>query len=224
MSSPAAIGFRAHSGWAAAVAVTGLPDAPVAVSRRRIEMRERRAAGPSQPYHAAVGLDIRDAEQLVADCAASSKICGNSAIRWLVAVCCWGRAGLCHRSKRFWLLTRCFTLRRASYFARRCAPPAGSADCRSPPSRSANGSRTPRTIWVFRPPKLSGTWLPWERLSAHPGGRMKSSPQSRPGLHWRRRWAGARPAPGLKSRNPVDAARLCRLPSLLLLCPGRPVL
>ena len=72
MSSPAAIGFRAHSGWAAAVAVTGSPDAPVVVSRRRIEMRERGAAGPSQPYHAAVGLDIREAEQLVENCAAGA--------------------------------------------------------------------------------------------------------------------------------------------------------
>jgi len=70
MSSPAAIGFRAHSGWAAAVAVTGSPDAPVVVSRRRIVMMEHGAAGPSQPYHAAVGLDIREAEQLVANCAA----------------------------------------------------------------------------------------------------------------------------------------------------------
>lgn len=40
------------------------------VSRRRILMMERGAAGPSQPYHAAVGLDIREAGQLVAHCAA----------------------------------------------------------------------------------------------------------------------------------------------------------
>jgi hypothetical protein len=70
MPSPAAIGFRAHSGWAAAVAITVPADAPVVIMRRRIEMRESGAAGPSQPYHAAVGLDIREAEQLVKGSAA----------------------------------------------------------------------------------------------------------------------------------------------------------
>jgi hypothetical protein len=84
MSSPAAIGFRAHSGWAAAVAVTGTPDAPVVASRRRIEMRERGAAGPSQPYHAAVGLDIREAEQLVADCAARAAALAATGLRVIV--------------------------------------------------------------------------------------------------------------------------------------------
>ena len=74
MSSPAAIGFRAHSGWAAAVALVQaggrLPEAPVVVARRRIEMRECGAAGPWQPYHAAVGLDIHEARQHVEACAA----------------------------------------------------------------------------------------------------------------------------------------------------------
>lgn len=70
MSTPATIGFRAHSGWAAAVAVAGPPEAPVVVMRRRIEMREAGASGPSQPYHAAVGLDLDEAEILIADCAA----------------------------------------------------------------------------------------------------------------------------------------------------------
>jgi hypothetical protein len=69
MSSPAAIGFRAHSGWAAAVALANAPGGPMVVMRRRIEMRERGASGPSQPYHAAVGLEIGEAEQLVAECA-----------------------------------------------------------------------------------------------------------------------------------------------------------
>jgi hypothetical protein len=74
MPSPAAIGFRAHSGWAAAVALVKPaprpPDAPAAIMRRRIEMADRGAPLPSQPYHAAVGLDIREAEQHVANCAA----------------------------------------------------------------------------------------------------------------------------------------------------------
>ena len=72
MSTPAAIGLRAHSGWAAAVALTGSAEAPVPASRRRIEMREHGAAGPSQPYHAAAGLDLCEAEQLVERSAASA--------------------------------------------------------------------------------------------------------------------------------------------------------
>jgi len=37
--TPAALGFRAHSGWAAAVAVAGTPRAPEILERRRIEIR-----------------------------------------------------------------------------------------------------------------------------------------------------------------------------------------
>jgi len=88
MPSPAAIGFRAHSGWAAAVALVqssaGPPDAPVAIVRRRIEMRERGAAGPSQPYHAAVGLEIREAEQLVEECASRATSQAATALRGIV--------------------------------------------------------------------------------------------------------------------------------------------
>lgn len=84
MSSPAAIGFRAHSGWAAAVAVTGLADAPAVIMRRRIEMREPGAAGPWQPYHAAVGLDIREAEQLIAGSAARAAAMATSGLRAMV--------------------------------------------------------------------------------------------------------------------------------------------
>jgi len=84
MSHTAAIGFRAHSGWAAAVAVIGPPNAPAVVSRRRIEMRERGAAGPWQPYHAAAGLDIREAEQSVANCAARAAALAADGLRGMV--------------------------------------------------------------------------------------------------------------------------------------------
>jgi hypothetical protein len=88
MPSPAAIGFRAHSGWAAAVALVqasgGPADAPVMVTRRRIEMVDRGAAGVWQPYHAAVGLDIREAERLVGDCAARAAALAATALRGIV--------------------------------------------------------------------------------------------------------------------------------------------
>ena len=84
MSSPAAIGFRAHSGWAAAVAITGPGDAPAAVTRRRIEMADRGKTGPSQPYHAAVGLDLREAERVVENCAAHAAALAATALRGIV--------------------------------------------------------------------------------------------------------------------------------------------
>jgi hypothetical protein len=88
MSSPAAIGLRAHSGWAAAVALVpadaGPPHAPVVVMRRRIEMRERGAGGPSQPYHAAVGLDIREAREHVEASAARAAALATAALRGML--------------------------------------------------------------------------------------------------------------------------------------------
>jgi hypothetical protein len=84
MSSPAAVGFRAHSGWAAAVVLSGPAEAPVVVMRRRIEMMERRGAGPSQPYHAAVGLDIREAAQLVEGSAARAAALAALALRAMI--------------------------------------------------------------------------------------------------------------------------------------------
>jgi hypothetical protein len=85
---PAAIGLRAHSGWAAAVALVeagaGSADAPAMILRRSIEMRERGAAGPSQPYHAAVGLDIGESRQLVEMSAARAAALATTALRGIV--------------------------------------------------------------------------------------------------------------------------------------------
>src|ERR1700691_992360 len=86
MPSHAAIGIRAHSGWAATVAVVqaGPKDAPAAIMRRRIEMADRGVAGPSQPYHAAVGLDIREAAQHVANSAARAALLAATGLRGMV--------------------------------------------------------------------------------------------------------------------------------------------
>ncbi|HTQ53889.1 MAG TPA: hypothetical protein VMI94_05470 [Bryobacteraceae bacterium] len=77
MTTAAAIGFRAHSGWAAAVAVTGSAHA-VAITRRRIEM------GDAQPYHAAARLDIAEARELVERCAARAASMAAEALRGLI--------------------------------------------------------------------------------------------------------------------------------------------
>ncbi len=60
----AALGFRAHSGWAAVVAVGGVASSfPAVLDRRRIELVE--PGVPKQPYHAAEGLDLAQAEKII---------------------------------------------------------------------------------------------------------------------------------------------------------------
>jgi hypothetical protein len=60
---PAALGLRAHSGWAALVAVGGGPASPEVLDRRRIEMADDPEA--KQPYHAAEDLPIAQARTLL---------------------------------------------------------------------------------------------------------------------------------------------------------------
>jgi hypothetical protein len=61
--APAALGLRAHSGWAALVAVGGGPASPEVLDRRRIEMADDPAA--KQPYHAAEELPLAQARPLL---------------------------------------------------------------------------------------------------------------------------------------------------------------
>ena len=58
------LGFRTHSGWAAAVAVSGSLESPVVLDRRRIIT----ARGPRQPFHAAEPLPFPKAEALIRKC------------------------------------------------------------------------------------------------------------------------------------------------------------
>jgi hypothetical protein len=60
---PAALGLRAHSGWAALVAVGGEPASPHVLDRRRIEMADGREA--KQPYHAAEERPLAKAQALL---------------------------------------------------------------------------------------------------------------------------------------------------------------
>ena len=79
-STRAALGFRAHSGWAAAVAISGPPGAPEVVDRRRIEIADAEDPDAKQPYHAAEGLDIEEAERLVRRCTQTSQRMARAAI------------------------------------------------------------------------------------------------------------------------------------------------
>jgi hypothetical protein len=68
----AAIGLRAHSGWAALVTVGGSLGSPAVLDRRRIVLADAAVAGSKQPYHAAEGLPFEAAARLVARCRESS--------------------------------------------------------------------------------------------------------------------------------------------------------
>ena len=62
---PAALGLRAHSGWAALVAVAGSLRSPAVIERRRIELADPGDQDAKQPFHAAEGLDLERAEEIV---------------------------------------------------------------------------------------------------------------------------------------------------------------
>jgi hypothetical protein len=61
----AALGFRAHSGWAAMVAVAGPARTPAVIERRRIELALPEIPRPVQPYHAAQKMELKEAEKYV---------------------------------------------------------------------------------------------------------------------------------------------------------------
>ena len=63
---PVALGFRAHSGWAACVALRATTSLPEVLERRRVELVAPGAASwAKQPYHAAHGLDPGEVEDVV---------------------------------------------------------------------------------------------------------------------------------------------------------------
>src|SRR5258706_10634530 len=79
--TPVAIGFRAHSGWAALVIAGGSPTAPMVLDRRRIEIADRKVRGSVQPYHEAKELGLTKAESFLRRCADSSRSLACAALR-----------------------------------------------------------------------------------------------------------------------------------------------
>ena len=61
----AALGLRAHSGWAALVAVAANGPAVEVVDRRRVEMADPRRPASKQPYHEAEDLPLDRAAALL---------------------------------------------------------------------------------------------------------------------------------------------------------------
>jgi len=81
MTKKAAIGLRAHSGWAALVALTGLGDSPEVIARRRIEIADPGIRGSKQPFHAAEPLEFSDAKAYIEQCVASTQRLAREALR-----------------------------------------------------------------------------------------------------------------------------------------------
>lgn len=79
----AALGLRAHSGWAALVVLAGPPESPAVAVRRRIEL-----AGPGipkQPYHAAENLRLEKAKEMIRHCVRGSRHLARQAFRETIA-------------------------------------------------------------------------------------------------------------------------------------------
>ena len=78
----AALGFRPHTYWTAIVALTGRPDAPQVIERRRIEF----AAGDEQfVYHQAAEVGLAEAGSLIAWVRAATEANAASEIGQLIA-------------------------------------------------------------------------------------------------------------------------------------------
>jgi hypothetical protein len=79
--APAAFGFRAHSGWAVMIAVAGPVGAPAVIRRQRVELAERETHGSMQPYHAAAGMNPKDAIAFLERSANSARTMAETAVR-----------------------------------------------------------------------------------------------------------------------------------------------
>lgn len=77
----AALGFRAHSGWAAMVAVAGPIESPEVVSRCRIELADPKIPRPVQPYHAAQEMELKEAEAYIGKFTEEAKDFATQAVR-----------------------------------------------------------------------------------------------------------------------------------------------
>jgi hypothetical protein len=81
----AALGFRVHSGWAAAVVLCGPLDAPVVVDRRKIQLVKIFSYTFRQPYHTAEKMPRPDAIKFISGVQANAKRLALSALRSLQA-------------------------------------------------------------------------------------------------------------------------------------------
>jgi hypothetical protein len=79
----AAVGFRVHSGWAAAVVLCGPVDAPIVVERRKIQLVKIFTYAYRQPYHTAEKMPHKDAVKFIRDVQSDAKRLAVSSLRSL---------------------------------------------------------------------------------------------------------------------------------------------
>jgi hypothetical protein len=79
----AALGFRVHSGWAAAVAVSVEKGAPQVLARQRVHLVETFTYEFRQPYHTAEKMPVDEARKFVAGVDSESRQLACRAIRGL---------------------------------------------------------------------------------------------------------------------------------------------
>jgi len=80
-AAKAALGFRAHSGWATLVALRGPPDEPAILARRRVELAAPDVEGSKQPYHTAEGLPLEQARGIIERCTDGTRRLARAALR-----------------------------------------------------------------------------------------------------------------------------------------------
>lgn len=85
MTSAIVIGVTAKTGSAVAVALSGTAIAPQLAGRREIELVPAGLA--AQPYHAAAGLDLAAAAELIAQVESAAEKAAAAGLRALAAVC-----------------------------------------------------------------------------------------------------------------------------------------
>jgi hypothetical protein len=81
----AAVGFRVHSGWAAAVVLCGPVDAPIVVERRKIQLVKIFTYAYRQPYHTAEKMPRPDAIKFIRGVQLEAKRLALSSLRSLQA-------------------------------------------------------------------------------------------------------------------------------------------
>ena len=59
------LGFAAHSGWAAIVALGGSVPSPAVLLRERLELADSALPGSKQPYHALEGRPLAEAQRML---------------------------------------------------------------------------------------------------------------------------------------------------------------
>jgi len=80
----ATLGVRAHSGWAALVAVAGAARKPAVVERRRLVTADPAIPGSKQPFHAAEGWELTKAAKYLQRCTARSRLLARQALRSVI--------------------------------------------------------------------------------------------------------------------------------------------